>query len=146
MSEEQLMAHLGLPLKPRLPGQGWREEKLSLVFIVMPHKDLGKWKENEFLVLQPAVLRCLYKLRVLGNGCHFRGVQFSGTGALQSCKQPVVFVDQVTSLTQHNLLHGHFSFCSVSMVYIPWLPWPTGKQVQCVSILPLISVPSPHHV
>lgn len=71
-----------------------------------------------------------------------QGVQFSGTGAPQSCKQPVVLVDQVTSLTQH-ILHSNFSFCSVSRVYIPW---PPCKQVQCVSILPLLSAPSPHHV
>lgn len=32
-SGEQLMAHLGLPLKHRLPRQGWRKEKLLLAHI-----------------------------------------------------------------------------------------------------------------
>lgn len=142
MSGEQLMALLGLPLQHRLPRQG-RREVLSCIHCNAPIKTLGNGKK---IPCAPAVLRRLYKLRVLGNGCLFRGVQFSGTGALQSCKQPAVFVDQVTSLIQYNVLHSNFSFCSVSMVYIPWSPWPTWKQVQCVSILSLLSVPSPHHV
>lgn len=116
------MAHLGLPLKHRLPEQSWREvpsysreEKLSLPFIAMPPLE-PQGMERKWIPCAPAVSRCLYKLGIPGNGCHFRGVQFSGTGALQSCKQPVVFVDQVTSLTQHNILHSNFSFCS----QFPW--------------------------
>lgn len=88
-------------------------------------------------MLHPGAVRCLYKLRVLEMGV------ISGHSSPES--QPVVFVDQgVTSLIHHNILHSIFSFCSVSMAPMPYIHF--MKQVQYVSMPPLLCVPSPHHV
>lgn len=140
MSGEQLMALLGLPLKHRLPGQGWREI-LSCIHCNAPIKTLGNGKKINSLCSS------CFEVFVQAQGS-WKWVPFQGSSLFRYWSTPVLqaarcFCGSMTSPTQHNILHSNFSFCSVSMVYIPW---PTWKQVQCVSILPLLSVPSPHHV
>lgn len=152
MSGEQSMAHLGLPLQHRLPRQGWRGEKLLLTHI---HRNahiqtLGNGKKihslcSTLLLWGVCTSSGFLEMGVISGEFSFEVLEYSSPES-----QPVVFVDQeVTSIIHHNILHGVFSFCSVSMVYMPWLPWLTStswKQVQYAGILHLLSVPSPRHV
>lgn len=118
-SGEQLMAHLGLPLKHRLPRQGWRKEKLLLAHI---HHNahietLGNGKKmrslcSTLLLWGVSTSSGFLEMGAISGEFSFQVLEHSSPES-----QPVVFVDQqVTSLIYHNVLHVIFSCCS----QFPW--------------------------
>lgn len=112
------MAHLGLPLKHRLPGL--REEKLLLSHIHFnaPKKILGNGQKinslcSTLLLWGVCTSSGLLEMGIISGEFSFQVLEHSNPES-----QTVVLVDQeVTSLIDHNVLHSVFSFCS----QFPWL-------------------------
>lgn len=115
VSGEQLMAHLGLPLKHRLPRQGWRKEKLLLAHI---HRNthietLGNGKKTRSLCSTLLLWGVCTSSGFLEMGAISGEFSFQVLEHSSPESQSVVSVDQeVTSLIHHNVLHGIFSCCS----------------------------------
>lgn len=118
MSGEQLMAHLGLPLKHRLDKVREKKSCFSLVFIVTP-----PWRprgmERKLISCAPPWC-CEVFVQAQGS---WKWKSFQGSSVLKYWNTPVLKVSQLfcgsrsdISNTPLTFLHGIFSFCS----QFPW--------------------------